>query len=132
LDKAIERYPHDRLKFRISIVDDDPDLTLTFKAALRKEFSVEVFNDPIEALSQFKVACYDLLLIDIKMPKMNGFELHREMVKVDSKAKVCFITSFVTYYESFSEIYPEFKVDCFIKKPIEMDILIRKIKAELG
>jgi DNA-binding response OmpR family regulator len=132
LNKSKGMHSDDLGKFRILIIDDDPDLTLAFKASLQQEFAVEVFNNPIEALSQFKAGYYDLLLIDIKMPNMNGFELYREIVKIDTKAKICFITSFVSYYESLSEIYPEFKVGCFIKKPIEADKLIRRIRSELG
>ena len=93
-------HPNDREKFRILIVDDDPDVTLTFKVALQEEFVVDVFNDPLQSLSHFKAGFYDLLLLDIRMPEMNGFELHREIEMIDDRVKVCFMTSFVTYYES--------------------------------
>ena len=132
MKKGKETNSPDLGKSKILVVDDEPDLTFAYKAVLKEEFVVDVFNDPSEALSQFKPGFYDLLLLDIKMPKMNGFELHRELVKIDNKAKICFITSFVTYYESLSEIYPELRVDCFIRKPIEPDALIRKIRTELG
>ena len=69
---------------RILIVDDDPDITLTFKSALENEddkLEVHTFNDPLSALSQFKPSFYDLLLIDINMPDMNGFELCTEILK---------------------------------------------------
>jgi DNA-binding response OmpR family regulator len=117
---------------RIFLVDDDPDISLAFKIGLEEHgFVVDVFSDPTVALSKFKTAAYDLLLLDIKMPKMNGFELYREIEKIDSKVKVCFMTAFVVYYESLREIFPMAKVSCFIKKPIEISILADRLKAEL-
>ena len=118
--------------FRILLVDDDQDITLTYRTCLAKNgFAVDAFNDPIEALSNFRQGVYDLLLLDIKMPKMNGFELFREIGKMDKDVKVCFVTSFVTYYESLREIFPTLNVNCFIKKPIETYNLVKRIKAEL-
>jgi two-component SAPR family response regulator len=86
---------------------------------------------PEEALSNFKAGLYDLLLIDIKMPKMNGFELYQEIEKMDNKAKVCFITAFEVYYNSLRELFPTVKVDCYIKKPVTTDELVQRIKSEL-
>ena len=97
----------------------------------KQRFVVDTFNDPQEALSNFKAGLYDLLLIDIKMPKMNGFELYREIEKIDNKAKVCFITAFEVYYKSLRELFPTVKVDCFIKKPIRTDDLVERIMIEL-
>lgn len=94
-------------------------------------FVVDTFNDPEEALSNFKPGLYDLLLIDVKMPKMNGFELYQEMEKTDNKVKVCFITAFEVYYMSLRELFPDVKVECFIKKPITTQDLTEKIMAEL-
>lgn len=77
---------------KILIVDDDTDITLAFKKGLENDgFKVDVFNDPVEALSNFEASKYDLLLLDIRMPKMNGFELYKEMDKIDNDIKVCFI-----------------------------------------
>jgi DNA-binding response OmpR family regulator len=80
---------------RILIVDDDYDITLTFKIGLEEDsgFVVDTFNDTLLALSNFKAGIYNLLLIDIKTPKINGFELCRQMKKIDSKVKVCFYDS---------------------------------------
>jgi DNA-binding response OmpR family regulator len=85
-------------------------------------FVVDTFNDPQEALSNFKAGLYDLLLIDVKMPKINGFELYLEMEKIDDKAKVCFITAFEVYYKSLREPFPTVKVDCFIKNQLQLMI----------
>src|ERR671938_1128506 len=119
-------------KKRILLVDDEHDIALAFKISLENNgFTVDAFNDPQEALSNFEAGLYDLLLIDIKMPKMNGFELYREIEKIDSKPKVCFITAFEVYYKSLRELFPTMKVDCFIKKPITTDDLVQRIKSEL-
>ena len=80
---------------RILLVDDEYDISLTFKIGLEESgFVVDSFNDSLLALKSFKAGIYDLLLLDIKMPKMDGFELCRQLKKIDSKVKVCFITAF--------------------------------------
>ena len=126
-DRVLQR------KIKIFLVDDERDITLLYKSGLEENgFLVSVFNDPLQALSSFKSGEYDLLLLDIKMPKMNGFELYREIHRIDDKVKVCFITAFVTYYESLREIFDMRNIHCFIKKPIEMSILIQQIMTELA
>lgn len=128
----LEHIIEDDIK-RILIVDDDPDITLTFKLGLEKKgFVVTVFNDPLKALSKFTGNQYDFVLLDVRMPKMNGFELYREIEKIDDNLKVCYITAFVVYYESLKEIFPTTKVCCFIKKPIEIDKLVDRINKELN
>ena len=118
---------------KILIVDDDSDITLAFKKGLENDgFNVDVFNDPQEALSNFEASKYDLLLLDIRMPKMNGFELYKEMDKIDNHVKVCFITAFEVYYEALREVFPSMEVECFIRKPIEIGSLVKRIKNELN
>jgi len=117
---------------KILIVDDDTDITLAFKKGLENDgFDVDVFNDPQEALSNFGASKYDLLLLDIRMPKLNGFELYKEMNKIDDDVKVCFITAFEVYYEALREVFPSMQVECFIRKPIEIGNLVKRIKNEL-
>ena len=87
--------------YRILLVDDEPDVTISIKLGLEtqeKGFVVDISNDPIEALANFKAESYDLLLLDIKIPQMNGFELYEKIRKIDNKIKVCFITAFEVYY----------------------------------
>jgi|SRR6187200_176677 len=92
---------------RMMIVDDDEDITTTFKIGLEMHgFRVYIFNDPIKALLCFKKDLYDLIILDVKMPKLNGFELGRELLKIDNGAKICFITIFKIYYESLDDSYP--------------------------
>jgi two-component system, OmpR family, response regulator ChvI len=138
-------------KNRVLVVDDDPDITNTFKIGLEDNgFEVDVFNDPIQALSKFEKQKdeqdissssssshyhYDLLLLDVKMPKMNGFELYREIKKKimegEDKVKVCFITAYEVYYESLKEEFPTLNIGCFIKKPVEIQQLVKRIRIEL-
>ena len=112
---------------KILIVDDEPDITLTLGKGLEQGgYDVHVFNDPLVALSNFKPGTYDLLLLDIKMPNMTGFELYRKLKEIDSKVKVCFITAFETYYEKFrQEFFPLEEIKGFIRKPIQIQDLIR-------
>jgi CheY-like chemotaxis protein len=78
----------------ILIVDDDPDMTSIFSLGLQDEgFEVHTYNDPLEVLSQFRPDFYDLLLVDINMPKMNGIDLSRQLLELDSNVKICFITA---------------------------------------
>jgi DNA-binding response OmpR family regulator len=114
---------------RILIVDDEPDLTkISVMALERYGYKVNAFNDPQEALSKFKPGSYDLIILDIKMPEMNGFELYREIKKKDNKAKVCFLTASELYYEEFRE--KEFRSldrNLFIRKPINNEELAKEI-----
>ena len=120
-------------KIWIFLVDDESDISLFYKTGLEQNgFLVDIFNDPLQALLSFRTGQYDLLLLDIKMPKMNGFELYREIQKIDGKVKVCFITAFVTYYESLREIFDMQNIHCIIKKPIEIRNLIERITTELA
>ena len=121
-------------KKSILLVDDEPDIIEILKVGLEDNgFKVDAFTDPQEALSSFKASAYDLLLLDVRMPKMNGFELYEQIKKIDNnnKAKVCYITAYEINYEKIREEFPSLKVDCFIKKPIEIQDLVRRINAEL-
>lgn len=119
-------------KGSILIVDDEIDITLAFKKGLESDgFLVDTYNDPLAALLNFKSDFYDLILVDVRMPKMNGFELYQEIEKVDKKSKVCFITAFEVYYHALREIFPTLEVSCFIRKPIEIDDLVKRINAEI-
>jgi DNA-binding response OmpR family regulator len=120
------------LKNRILIVDDEPDIAQVLKMGLEENgFTVDAYNDPLDAISNFEVGSYDLLLIDIKMPTMNGFELYNKLHQIDEKAKICFITAYELYYDEFKRVFPKIKVECFIRKPVSINSLARVIKDEL-
>jgi two-component system response regulator ChvI len=112
---------------RILIVDDEQDIALTLGEGLSEVgYDVKTFNDPTLALSEFKAEIYDLLLLDIKMPNMTGFELYRKIKDVDSKVNVCFITAFESYHEEFKrEFFPLENVKGFIRKPIAIKDLTK-------
>ena len=113
-------------------MDDEPDIIFTFKKGLEANgFVVDAFIDPVLALSNFKPGVYGLLLLDVKMPQINGFELYEKIKKIDSKVKACFITAHEVYYESLREIFPTMDLDCYVK-PIEIEDLVNHIKAELA
>jgi len=122
-----------RPKRRILLVDDEPDLIWTLRLGLKNnDFEVDTFNDPEEALTNFKAGRYDLLLIDVRMPGMNGFQLYEEMKKIDNNTRICFITAFEVYYRALRETFPDLEIDCFIKKPIEIGDLLKRIRSEFS
>jgi DNA-binding response OmpR family regulator len=114
---------------KILAVDDEPDLTKLCSLALEYHgFKVDTFNDPQEALSNYKPGYYDLVILDIKMPKMDGFELYDEIKKKDRKAKVCFLTASELYYEEFrKKEYCALDRDLFIRKPIDNEELLKEV-----
>ena len=122
-------------KPRVLVVDDEPDINLTFKTGLEANgFIVDAFSDPILALSNFKPGVYDLLLLDVRMPQINGFELYEKFRKIDSNVKACFITAHDVYYQSLREIFPASKemllsgAKGVLRKPISIDDLIETVE----
>jgi two-component system response regulator ChvI len=121
---------NDRKNKRILLVDDEPDVTYTLEIVLeRNGFIVDSYTDPTLALSNFKPGLYDLLLLDIKMPKMNGFDLYQKMKEIDSNVKICFLTASELFYEKYRKIsaYPRVDKEKFIQKPLRTEELIRRL-----
>ena len=122
-----------RISKVVLIVDDDPDMTSIFSLGLQDEgFEVYTSNDPLEVLSQFRPNYYDLMLIDISMPKMNGIDLSKQLLELDLNVKICFITAGEANIEVLRELYPTRDIGCFIRKPVTLDQLVKRVKAELG
>jgi len=118
---------------KILLVEDEEDIAKSLKAGLeRKGFQVDTFTDPTQALAKYKPHAYDLLLIDIRMPKMNGFELVREIRKVDDDSEVWFLTAFEVYYEEFKKMFPNLDVKNFIRKPVSLNELSSRIIDRVG
>jgi DNA-binding response OmpR family regulator len=121
-------------KRRILVVDDEPDITFTLRAELEGGgFDVDAFTDPELALSSFKLDLYDLVLIDIMMPKMDGFELYERLKTVDPNVKVCFLTASEMYLEEIREVeHSTLNKDLFLQKPISTDDLIMEINKKIN
>jgi CheY-like chemotaxis protein len=126
---------------RILVVDDDPDITLTFKAGLdghyygdgdkKKRFEVYTYNDPLLVLKEFKPHFYDLLLTDIYMPNINGFQLCEKILELDVNIRLCFMSALAVNIQALSEVYRNVNLGCFIEKPVSIDYLINRLAAEL-
>jgi two-component system, OmpR family, response regulator ChvI len=121
------------------VVDDEPDITLAFSMGLEDNgFTVDAFNDPLSALESFKEEkkSYALALLDINMPKMNGFELYKEIRKIDDKVKVCFVTAFDIQREEEDDLKAVGTLNdekpAIIRKPITIDDLVKRVNAELS
>jgi DNA-binding response OmpR family regulator len=118
-------------KNRVLIVDDEPDLTLLYRLSLELAgFKVETYNDSSEALSNFRAGSYDLIILDIKMPVMDGFSLYAELKKKDSNAKICFLTAGEMYHQQYRlDKYDSLEGNLFLRKPISSEDLIKEITA---
>jgi DNA-binding response OmpR family regulator len=118
------------------VVDDEQDLTFTLKAILDEtgSFQVETFTNPILALSEFKAGVYDLAVLDIRMPEMNGFQLCRKLRGMDNKLKICFLTAaeLLYYQETDSDVIDDLGIGCFVSKPVDNEDFVKNIEAILS
>jgi DNA-binding NtrC family response regulator len=113
---------------RIMIVDDDNDCTFTFQIVLESYgFKVYSFNNAYLALDKYRSNFYDLAILDIILPGMNGFQLYQELKKTDGNLKVCFLSAGQLLYVEDSDV-SKIYTSCFIRKPIENQRLVQKIK----
>jgi CheY-like chemotaxis protein len=121
---------NDKSSKRILLVDDEPDVTYAIEKILENNgFVVSSYNDPTLVLSNFKPGLYDLLLLDIRMPEINGFELYQKIREIDSYVKICFLTASEMFYEEYRRLdaYPRLNKEHFIQKPIRTEDLIHQI-----
>jgi two-component system response regulator ChvI len=121
---------------RIILVDDEPDIAVTIETVLEESgfFQVDSFNDAASALSLFRPDVYDLAILDIKMPEMNGLELCRRIKNIDNKIKICFLTAAdLSYYrETDSDVINDLGTDCFISKPVDNSDITERLKSVLS
>ena len=125
------------MKKRILVVDDEKDNAAIFRIALEDTelFAVDSFTDPVSALSNFKSDTYDLAILDIRMPKMNGYELYEKLKNIDDKIKVCFLTALGEgYYEELKRrFFQGWQADSlaanvhFLRKPITIKQLVKEV-----
>jgi CheY-like chemotaxis protein len=144
----------ERSSKRILIVDDEPDISFTLKIILEENGfkEVDVYNEPLLALQNFKSRVYSLLITDVAMPRMDGFELYKHVKKIDDRIKVVFVTASEINYEALNELSQVDQLDIsddehtatlqdgrkgdeerihFIRKPVEIKEFIQKVTKEL-
>jgi DNA-binding response OmpR family regulator len=98
------------------------------KTVLRENgFVVDSYEDPFLALKRFKADLYNLVMLDIRMPELNGFALYQEIRRLDKKVKICFLTAGEMYYGAYSDIFSSLPANHFIKKPIDNEGLLERI-----
>jgi DNA-binding response OmpR family regulator len=113
---------------RILFVDDESDVCFVLEKVLGENgFVVDSYENPTLALEKFKVHSYDLVILDIKMPELNGFVLYREIKRLDKKVKVCFLTAAEMYHDAYSDIFSSLHSKYFIRKPIGNEELMSRI-----
>jgi DNA-binding NtrC family response regulator len=120
-------------KIKLLIVDDEPDVISSFKKGLEVYgYMIDAYTDPELALANFRPNTYHLLLLDINMPKMDGFKLFQHIEKKDPKARVCFVTAYEMYFEAFKEIFPDLDIGSFVRKPISLENLAKQIESRVS
>jgi DNA-binding NtrC family response regulator len=119
---------------KILLVDDDADVVSTFQMILEMNgFEVEAYTSPISALSNYKPNEFGLLILDIRMPVMNGFELFKRIKSIESNVEACFITAYEDYREEFKESFPMLdEAKYFIRKPKAIEDLVNHVSTLLG
>jgi DNA-binding response OmpR family regulator len=122
-------------KKKILFVDNEPDMTTMLKMALgHAGFTVDIFNNPLLALKNFKLNLYDLALLDVMMPEMDGIELYKQLKKIDPSIKVCFLTATSEMYheELGKERHCHLDKDLFLHMPLSIKGIIEEIKKRIG
>jgi two-component system, OmpR family, response regulator ChvI len=118
---------------RILVVDDEPDILESVKTGLqRKGFEVDAYEDPEKALKDYVAGRYEIGILDVRMPKMNGFQLYREILKRDDKIRVRFLTAFEEYRDEFKRAFPDLDEGSFIKKPTSIARMVRELLVLAG
>jgi len=118
---------------KVLVVDDETDIAEVVKRGLELQgMQVDAFNDPQKALEHFKPNTYEVVVLDIRMPRMNGFQLYREIMKRDDKARVLFITAFEESPEEFRKAFPELDAHRFMRKPFTISKLKDRILQGIG
>ena len=117
----------------IIVIDDDVGTALFFKICLEDEgHHVSIYNDPNSLLEEFEPGIYDLLITDIRMPRINGFELASRIRLMDNKIRICLATAFVEYYQSIIKSYSDLSFNCIIRKPINKHSFLEIVESRLS
>jgi DNA-binding response OmpR family regulator len=128
-----KRFQKDNGIKRILLVDDEYDISLTIKIVLEENgFKVDSFNDASQALQNFMTGIYDLVLLDVKMPEIDGFSLYEKIKKLDDKVAICFLTAADdAYYKTSKKKHPSISENGVIYKPVDNESLLRQINSIL-
>jgi DNA-binding response OmpR family regulator len=116
---------------KILIIDDEPDVVLTLRMALEQNgFRTDSCSDPTLAYKNFRAGVYDLVLLDIKMPNVDGFQLYQKIKRTDGRVKICFLTASEFYDEEIrkEQGFDGFDEELFLRKPVEIACLIDTIR----
>jgi CheY-like chemotaxis protein len=121
-------------KKRVLLIDDERDICMIYQMVLEDAgYECISYTDPVSALQEFRIDHYDLILLDIKMPVLNGFELCKKIREIDRAVHIVFITASEHYYEQFrTQHYPELGKVNYIQKPIGNDELVRIVNTIVG
>ena len=122
-------------KKKILVVNDESDMTTMLKMTLEREgFTVDTFNDPTQALKSYKPRLYDLIMLDVIMPKMDGFDLYTQLKKTDPEVNICFLTASSEVYreELMKGKYDELSRDLFLEMPLQPAELVDEIKKRIS
>ena len=119
---------------RIRVVDDEPDHCLIYRMTLQDVgFECASYTDPVKALQEFRPNYYDLVILDIRMPVLNGFELCKRIMELDKKVHIIFITALPEYYKEIrNKSYPELRNTVYIQKPVTNEGITEIVNQTLG
>jgi two-component system catabolic regulation response regulator CreB/two-component system response regulator ChvI len=119
---------------RILVVDDEPDHCLIYRMTLQDAgFECASYTDPVKALQEFRPNYYDLVILDIRMPVLNGFELCKRIMELDKKVHIIFITALPEYYKDIrNKSYPELRNTVYIQKPVTNEGITEIVNQTLG
>ena len=119
---------------RILVVDDEYDVCMAYQMVLQDAgFECISYTDSVKALQEFRPNYHDLILLDIKMPVLNGFELCKKIIELDKTVHIIFVTASEEYYEQFrSQHFPELGKINYIQKPIGNDELVQIVNTIVG
>ncbi|MFL6347195.1 MAG: response regulator, partial [Nitrososphaeraceae archaeon] len=119
-DQTARSSSRSKKKKRVLVVDDEPDICMVYQIVLEDAgYECISYIDSVKALKEFRSNYYDLILLDIKMPVLNGFELCKKIIEIDKTVHIIFITASEAYYEKFrGQRFPELGKINYIQKPI--------------
>jgi CheY-like chemotaxis protein len=123
-----EYKPNQKSRKRILVVDDEPDTCLSYQIVLEGAgYECKSYTNPVKALQEFRPAFYDLILLDIKMPVLNGYELCKKIIEIDNTTQIIFITALKEYDKLRKQSYPELGSIASIQKPVGNEELIKGV-----